>query len=390
MPATEHFHTPTPEDIMEYLDGEGTAASRDAIAAHLATCDACQAVAADQRAISDHARAWTVAPAPASLHAPAPPRARVLFPRVRAWRPSRAILAGLTAAAAVLVMVTYSVREPSAPASSVLKFRDARLQADESHTASLQQRALDSVARPVASPAQASGQVARNLAPRIPSIIRTATLRVVAKDFNPVRAAVEGIVAQAGGFIDQMTVTGDNSNARELRGTVRVPGDRMAATLARLRELGQVLEDTQGSEDVTDQMVDLDARLASARATEQRLTEILRNRTGRLSDVLEVEREIARVRLDIERLDAEKTNMGRRVTYATIGISIAEEHKAGLGPLSFVTRIRIAAADGLESAVESVTLTVLLLLRAGPIVLLWGAAAGLIWIFGRRMLTRSA
>ena len=72
--------------------------------------------------------------------------------------------------------------------------------------------------------------------------------------------------------------------------------------------------------------------------------------------MLEVERELARVRLDIERLDAEKTNVGRRVSYATIGVTITEERKAGLdaGPLSLATRIRIAAADGLESALESV------------------------------------
>ncbi len=220
---------------------------------------------------------------------------------------------------------------------------------------------------------------------------RTATLRIVAKDFDPVRAAVEGIVSQAGGFIDQMTVTGDNTSARELRGTVRVPGDKMSAALARLRQIGQVVEDAQGSEDVTDQIVDLDARLASARATEQRLTEILRNRTGKLADVLEVEREITRVRLDIERLDAEKTNMGRRVTYATISLSIAEERKAGLvGPLSLATRIRIASADGLESALDSATATVLFILRAGPSLLLWGAAAGFVWLFGRRLLKPSA
>ena len=72
--------------------------------------------------------------------------------------------------------------------------------------------------------------------------------------------------------------------------------------------------------------------------------------------MLEVERELTRVRLDIERLDAEKTNIGRRVTYATIDVTISEERKAGLdGPLSLATRIRIAAADGLESALESVT-----------------------------------
>ena len=195
------------------------------------------------------------------------------------------------------------------------------------------------------------------------------------------RASVEALVAQANGFLDHLTVTGDTSEVRTLRGTLRVPGDRMADTLARLRGMGQVTEDTQGSEDVSDQIVDLDARLASARATEQRLTELLRNRTGRLSDVLEVERELTRVRLDIERLDAEKTNIGRRVSYATIDLTISEERKVSLdGPLSFATRLRIAAADGLESVLESVAATVLFALRTGPTLLVWGGIAALIWL----------
>ena len=391
MPA-DYTHSPTPEDIMEYLDGEGTAASRDAIAAHLASCAACQAIAAEQRGISEHARAWTMAPAPASLRAPAAPRARVLFPRIGAWRPSRVVMVGFSAAAAVLVVVSFSAREKRAVANSPAVFTIARQESEETRAAGDKQRAIAAGVVERVPVAQSGHAIEGSAAPpRTPSVIRTATLRIVAKDFDPVRAAVEGIVSQAGGFIDQMTVTGDNSSARELRGTVRVPGDKMSAALARLRQIGQVVEDTQGSEDVTDQIVDLDARLASARATEQRLTDLLRTRTGKLSDVLEVEREITRVRLDIERLDAEKTNMGRRVTYATISLSIAEERKAGLaGPLSLATRVRIAAADGLASALESVAVTMLFLLRAGPSLVLWGAAAGLVWVFGRRMLRPSA
>ena len=391
MPA-DYTHSPTPEDIMEYLDGEGTAASRDAIAAHLASCAACQAIAAEQRGISEHARAWTMAPAPASLRAPAAPRARVLFPRIGAWRPSRVVMVGFSAAAAVLVVVSFSAREKRAVANSPAVFTIARQESEETRAAGDKQRAIAAGVVERVPVAQSGHAIEGSAAPpRTPSVIRTATLRIVAKDFDPVRAAVEGIVSQAGGFIDQMTVTGDNSSARELRGTVRVPGDKMSAALARLRQIGQVVEDTQGSEDVTDQIVDLDARLASARATEQRLTDLLRTRTGKLSDVLEVEREITRVRLDIERLDAEKTNMGRRVTYATISLSLAEERKAGLaGPLSLATRVRIAAADGLASALESVAVTMLFLLRAGPSLVLWGAAAGLVWVFGRRMLRPSA
>jgi len=138
---------------------------------------------------------------------------------------------------------------------------------------------------------------------------------------------------------------------------------------------------------MADQIVDLDARVASARATEHRLIEVLRDRTGRLSDVLEVERELTRVRLDIERLVAEKTNVGRRVSYATIDITISEERKASLdGPLSLATRLRIAAADGVEAAFDSVAATVLFALRAGPSLVFWGGLFTLAWLlFGRRI-----
>jgi hypothetical protein len=230
--------------------------------------------------------------------------------------------------------------------------------------------------------ATSQGQVRR------PAVIRTATLRIVTKDFDGVRPAVEGIVAAAGGFVDQMTATGDAGSARALRGTLRIPSDRLGDVADRLRRLGQVVEDTQGSEDVADQVIDIDARLASARATERRLTELLRNRTGKLSDVLDVERELARVRVDIERLDAESANIGRRVSYATLTIDIAEERKAGFdpGPLSLASRFRVAAADGLESALESVAWTLLSLLRAGPFLLFWSVVLGSGWLGLRRAL----
>lgn len=221
-------------------------------------------------------------------------------------------------------------------------------------------------------------------------VIRTATLRIIVKEFGNVRPTVEAVVSQFGGFVDRLSVDADSATARSLTGSLRVPADRIVAALDRLRQLGQVVEDGQGSEDVTDQIVDLDARLASARATEQRLTDLLKNRTGRLSDVLSVERELARVRLDIERLDAEKTNTTRRVTYATIAIQISEERKQGLetGALPLSTRIRVAAADGVAAAIESLVGIGLFILRAGPSLLIWGIVAVVGWMTLRRTLAR--
>ena len=385
---------------MEYVDGEGAAASRDAIGTHLASCAACQAIAAEQRAISEHAQAWTVGSAPASLRPPVDARAGVLTPQVPLWRRSAFVLTGLTAAAAVLILVSFTARQQKARVSPALAVDALTSRDREASPAVPPARSAGSAdgAASIAGPPQFQEQSSsimqapdRGTRQGTPSIIRTALLRIVAKDFSGVRSAVEGLVIQAGGFIDQMTVTGDTSTARTLRGTLRVPGDRLPDTLARLRQLGQVVEDTQGSQDVTDQIVDLDARLGSARATEKRLAELLANRTGRLSDVLEVERELARVRLEIERLDAEKANVGRRVSYATIDVTISEERKASLdGPLSLATRIRIAAADGLEAALDFVAAALLFVLRAGPTLLLVSLAAATVWWFGRRMLRPSA
>ena len=92
MRSADHIHSPTPEDIMEYLDGEGTAASRAAIAAHLASCAACQAlVGRTARHLRTTRGAWTVA-AGSGIAAGRRPRRPVRA----CWRPIAArSLAGL-------------------------------------------------------------------------------------------------------------------------------------------------------------------------------------------------------------------------------------------------------------------------------------------------------
>ena len=403
MSAAERTHVPAPEEVMAYLDGEATGLSRAEMEAHLAACDTCGAVVANLRGVSEQVRTWPVTAAPAALQPPQVPRRRALVIPF-GWRPNRVAMVGLGTAAAVLLVIgpRFQSRGPRAAAESVMVPESAPNAARAGSAGGViggvvgglpegppPARVAGSLDRLTAGSrgfAQEQSATAQAAPPRGPMVIRTATVRIVVKEFGDVRATVEGIVSQAGGFIDQLTVNGDSATARSLTGSLRVPSDRMSAALDRLRQIGQVVEDTQGSEDVTDQIVDLDARLASARATEQRLTDLLKNRTGRLSDVLSVERELARVRLDIERLDAEKTNTTRRVTYATIAVQISEERKQGLetGALPLSTRIRVAAADGIAAALESLVGTGLFILRAGPSLIIWGIVAVGAWLALRR------
>ncbi len=152
--------------------------------------------------------------------------------------------------------------------------------------------------------------------------------------------------------------------------------------MAELKKLGRAESESQAGEEVTQQYVDLEARLSNARNAEKRLTDILRQRTGKLADVLAVELEIDRVRGEIERMEAEKKSLTNRLTFATVTVKIAEDYKAELHatPDATLTRFRNAAVEGYRSMVEGVFSFALFLLSYGPSFLIWG---GLLFVLGR-------
>ncbi len=136
------------------------------------------------------------------------------------------------------------------------------------------------------------------------------------------------------------------------------------------------------TDEVTEQAVDLDARLRNARATEERLVAVLKERTGKVRDILEVEREIARTREEIERMDAERENLMRRVEMATIELTLVEEFKAQLqpAPVGTGTKLRNAFVEGYENFAATILGFVFFFARNGLSLLFWG---GLMWLSGR-------
>lgn len=124
---------------------------------------------------------------------------------------------------------------------------------------------------------------------------------------------------------------------------------------------------------MTKDYVDLDAHLRNGRNTEQRLSVIQRERTGKLADVLEVEKEIGRVRGEIAQMDAERRNLLNRAELATVHLIVNEDFKAQLDvmPRSVGGRLRNAAVEGYRSVTESVVNTGEFLLAFGPAIVFW-------------------
>jgi hypothetical protein len=155
-------------------------------------------------------------------------------------------------------------------------------------------------------------------------LIRTAQLDLLIDDYAVARPAIERILAAAGGILAGAEI---NHYGQYLSAslTLRIPAESLDRVLAELRALGKVEHEGLGTEDVTRQYVDTDARLRNLTQTETRLRALLDTQTGNLSSILEVEREITRVRGEIEVLTSQLQQLDERVALSTIRLGLREE-----------------------------------------------------------------
>jgi anti-sigma factor RsiW len=223
--------------------------------------------------------------------------------------------------------------------------------------------------------AQSDQRQTSNAISGTPLVIRTAALALTAKDFDKARAQVEDILKRHSGYIGSLNVTANPGAGRSLSATLRIPSAQLDAAILDFKTLGRLDSESQNGEDVTSQYVDLNARLDNSRHTEQRLTDLLQNRTGKLSDVLSVENELARVRGEIESMEAERKSMANQVDFATLNLTLNEDYRAQLQvvPPSTPTRLINAAVEGYRNLTDGLMSVALFFLTSGPSLLLWTA-----------------
>jgi hypothetical protein len=348
MPKTNH--PIEQEELMAYLDGELPVDRAGAAAGHIEHCRECQGIAADLQGVSRRLMDWQVEPVSEEI-------GQVLAAALKgSGRPksargiSRWVWAVAGSGVAALVVVSSMQLKPR----NQLTFMAARARAI--HTMPLAQR----------TPYMAASS---------PMIARTAELTLTTNEFDKARTAIEDILKRHNGYLGQLNVNAPAGAGRTLDATLRIPADQRDAAIAEVKKLGRVEAESQTGEEVTAQYADLEARLSNARNTEQRLTDILHQRTGKLADVLAVEESISRVRGEIEQMEAEKKNLTKRVDFLTLQVKLTEDYRAQLhvAPDSILGRFRNAAIEGYKFMVEGVVSLVLLLLSYGPSLLVWAA-----------------
>ena len=156
-------------------------------------------------------------------------------------------------------------------------------------------------------------------------LIRNAQLDLEVLNYEAAIQRLTTIATEARGFI--ATQSSAKLPNGKLQGTVvvKVVPENLESFLQKARTLGELKNQTLGIQDVTKAYFDTDARMRNAQRMEARLLEMLEKKTGKVSDLLEVEKELARVRESIEQMQGELKYYDALVQYATVAISLAEK-----------------------------------------------------------------
>jgi hypothetical protein len=218
-----------------------------------------------------------------------------------------------------------------------------------------------------------ASKIAPTIPPTAPMIARTVNVTMIVKDFAASRSALDQILARHHGYFAQLEVNTQEEGPHNLTASLRIPAPDLASALTEIRSVGRVLNETQSGEEVTQQHQDLAIRLQNSRETEERFRAILQQRTGKLADVLAVEEGIARIRGQIEGMEAEQKALEHRVDFATVEIRLSEEYKARIDvpDNSALTRLHNAFVAGYHNASETILGIVLFLEEFGPAILIW-------------------
>ncbi|MFE3720119.1 DUF4349 domain-containing protein [Streptomyces cyaneofuscatus] len=207
-------------------------------------------------------------------------------------------------------------------------------------------------------------------------VIRTAELLVEVKSAPKAAAAARSAVEASGGLVASENTERIDDRHESSNLVLRVPQDSYQEVLRKLAGSGKLLSRSSNAKDVTDQVVDVESRIATQRASVKRVRELM-DKAEKITDVVALEGELSSRQADLESLLAQQSSLKDRTSLATITLELTEPdapRKAGKdddpgfldalggGWDAFVTMFRwIAVAIG-ASAPFLVTAALLLVL----------------------------
>ena len=275
--------------------------------------------------------------------------------------------------------------------------------AQSSGVSPLQNTQAESVAPPLTSSGAQGGAAldksSTSASPAEPArmVVAAASMHVQVDQLEKSVEQLRAITAGAGGTVSQLSYTqGDGGSpiTPQVEGssaaaqpstallTLRVPAAKLPEVEKKVRGMGNVLSQTAEETDVTQQHLDLAARIANLQAEEVRLRAML-DKAKNVSEMLAVERELARVQGDIESMQAQLTYLERQAAQATLSVTLSEPG-ALVRPASGGWGLGSAVTSGFQGAAIFLRAMIASLIALSPLIL-FGV---LIWLVIRTIRRR--
>lgn len=179
---------------------------------------------------------------------------------------------------------------------------------------------------PAAAPAPAGQPPAPQTAdaPVERKIIYNAEVDLLVPDLTKAAAALKDLVRKHQCLVAQSDTSSNPGGPSSGRWRVRVPADQLDGFLDGLARLGEAVTNKRDSEDVTDSYFDHQVRIENKKVQVERLQKIIREQTGKISELLQAERELARVTMELEGLKGKVKLWDNQVALATVNLTIRE------------------------------------------------------------------
>jgi hypothetical protein len=218
-------------------------------------------------------------------------------------------------------------------------------------------------------------------------IIYNGHIDLVTEDLAALEAKLLKLIEERTAYVADSDRTGAAGSNRRGTWKVRVPVEGYDAFVKGAAALGEVVSLKADSQDVSEEFYDLDARQAAKKVEEQRLLKHLTESTGKLDEILAVERELSRVRIEIERMQGRLRALANLTSLATVTIT-ASEIKGYVPPQAptlgtKVARTFAASLDSLQQFGEAVLIACVAIVPWLP--LMFVVVGLVVWIARRSM-----
>jgi hypothetical protein len=242
-------------------------------------------------------------------------------------------------------------------------------------------RAPASANTPVVSAVAQAGDTTTTIPKASRALIVTVDMKLTVTDVMDASSTIRREAENEGGYVSSSSASGTREDASASM-DLRVPADKVAALRTKLTDVGEITFQSEKVDDVTEQRADLDARLHNARTEEARFLEIMQQKTGSIFDVINAEKELARVRETIELLEAQKRTLEGQIALATIHVTLTTPTTAAWQtPASSVSS---AFSAGLKTAEAIAVYGAMAIAAIGPTLLPFAMLAAVLLVVVRR------